>query len=405
MSAAKFLQFHTLTSYPASLLNRDDVGFAKRIRFGGHARTRVSSQCLKRHWRTHEGENSLTTVDASIGTSVRSRQTFARFIHDPLLEAGVEAEVADAVTEAMMVTVLGESAKAKKDKKSKGDEKPSHHTGQVTVLGRPELEFLLGEAKAIAEGLKPGKTLDKDAKAAAKKRFSGEAKKNIQALRAAAGLDAAMFGRMVTSDLLARTDAAIHVAHAFTVHAEASESDYFAAVDDLMREDNEMGSGHIGSVELTTGLYYGYVVIDLPLLVSNIEGCTRAAWDSHWSPTVAEVVRRMVHLITTVSPGAKLGSTAPHAYSQLVLAERGNAQPRTLANAFLNPIGRGDMLNLAYKRLASHLADYDAMYGTQEQRRFAALGPVAALEAALSTEQRTTMPELATWAAEGPADA
>ena len=29
-----FLQIHTLTAYPASLLNRDDAGLAKRIPFG-----------------------------------------------------------------------------------------------------------------------------------------------------------------------------------------------------------------------------------------------------------------------------------------------------------------------------------------------------------------------------------
>ncbi|MCV5263720.1 type I-E CRISPR-associated protein Cas7/Cse4/CasC, partial [Escherichia coli] len=46
-----FLQIHTLTAYPASLLNRDDAGLAKRIPFGNATRLRVSSQCLKRHWR------------------------------------------------------------------------------------------------------------------------------------------------------------------------------------------------------------------------------------------------------------------------------------------------------------------------------------------------------------------
>ena len=46
-----FLQIHTLTAYPASLLNRDDAGLAKRIPFGNAQRLRVSSQCLKRHWR------------------------------------------------------------------------------------------------------------------------------------------------------------------------------------------------------------------------------------------------------------------------------------------------------------------------------------------------------------------
>ena len=42
----RFLQIHFLTSYAATLLNRDDAGFAKRIPFGGVVRTRISSQCL-----------------------------------------------------------------------------------------------------------------------------------------------------------------------------------------------------------------------------------------------------------------------------------------------------------------------------------------------------------------------
>ena len=36
-----FLQIHFLTSYHATLLNRDDVGLAKRISFGGQQRLRV----------------------------------------------------------------------------------------------------------------------------------------------------------------------------------------------------------------------------------------------------------------------------------------------------------------------------------------------------------------------------
>jgi CRISPR system Cascade subunit CasC len=51
-----FLQIHTLTAYPASLLNRDDAGLAKRIPFGNAVRLRVSSQCLKRHWREDLGQ-------------------------------------------------------------------------------------------------------------------------------------------------------------------------------------------------------------------------------------------------------------------------------------------------------------------------------------------------------------
>ena len=55
MTTARFLQIHTLTPYAASLINRDDVGAAKRLPFGGATRTRISSQCLKRHWRMAVG--------------------------------------------------------------------------------------------------------------------------------------------------------------------------------------------------------------------------------------------------------------------------------------------------------------------------------------------------------------
>ena len=47
----RFVQIHTLASFPAVLLNRDDAGAAKRLPYGGASRLRVSSQCLKRHWR------------------------------------------------------------------------------------------------------------------------------------------------------------------------------------------------------------------------------------------------------------------------------------------------------------------------------------------------------------------
>ena len=81
--SARFLQIHTLTNYPASLLNRDDAGFAKRMPFGGAVRTRISSQCLKRHWRVYDGENSLKSIDAP--ESVRSRIAFERYVVEPLV--------------------------------------------------------------------------------------------------------------------------------------------------------------------------------------------------------------------------------------------------------------------------------------------------------------------------------
>lgn len=388
MTQNRFLQLHTLTSYPASLLNRDDAGFAKRIPFGGTVRTRISSQCLKRHWRTYDGEHSLAGIDGA-ELSIRSRQTFEKHVYEKLVAGGADAPRANDVVAAIMTTLLGESAKAAKEKEKedgegkkpkgkKGKEDASGEasreplaTGQITVLGKPELAYFVTAAQEILASLGDG-----DAKKAVEAYFKTKSRKeNLHSLKLGAGLDAALFGRMVTSDILARCDAAVHVAHAFTVHEEASESDYFSAVDDLLKDTGAMGSGHIGSSELTTGLFYGYVCVDVPLLVSNL---------SNDRVLAGEVLARLVHTVATVSPGAKLGSTAPHAFAQVVLAESGNSQPRTLANAYFEAVSsRGSLLSTTYEALARHVKEIDEMYGLQTERAVAAIGPREKLASAL----------------------
>ena len=394
---SKFLQLHWLTAYPAALLNRDDAGFAKRITFGGTVRTRISSQCLKRHWRTFDGKWGLRELD--VPESIRSRLTFERFVVEPLLADGVDANLARAVVQALMIEVLGESAKARKEKSAKdetdGEEAVQLKTGQVTVLGRPEVEFLLKEAREICKEASNAKEVAKVVKA----RWKRDGKANLKALGLATGLDAAMFGRMVTSDRLARGDAAIHVAHAFTVHRGEFEDDYFSAVDDLVQDSGEeLGSGHIGTTELTSGLYYGYAVVDLPLLVSNLEGVDRRHWDSADRALAGRVIEHMVHLVATVSPGAKLGSTAPYAYAHMVAVEAGDAQPRTLANAFLSAVEeRPDVLANAYHALGEYVRAVDGMYGAGAARRVSAIG-ANGLGEALGEGTAVPLDELATWA-------
>ena len=49
---SRFLQIHLLTPYHPSNLNRDDLGRPKTAIIGGKQRLRISSQSLKRAWRT-----------------------------------------------------------------------------------------------------------------------------------------------------------------------------------------------------------------------------------------------------------------------------------------------------------------------------------------------------------------
>jgi CRISPR system Cascade subunit CasC len=402
----RFLQIHSLSSYPGALLNRDDAGFAKRLPFGGETRTRISSQCLKRHWRTFEGENALSSLHGpELQGSVRSRQSFEKFVLEPLIASKAEPALARKVVESFMDEILGKSEKKKaedgadgaaKKSKKKGEDsaepKPEKkeeplHTNQVTVIGRAELSYLLNEAQKLCAQKPSEKELAEHMK---------KIRENFKALKkAAAGLDAALFGRMVTGDVLARGDAAVHVAHAFTVHKEHSENDYFSAVDDLLKDSGELGSGHINASELTSGLYYGYAVVDVPLLLKNLEG-TSAPKD-----IAAKVVEKLVHLIATVSPGAKLGSTAPYSYAHCVLVEAGKSQPRTLANAFLEPVSETpNLLANSYRALGEHLADLGQMYGASNRAQVSGLGGkhLSPVLEALKLTSAVPLAGLAQWA-------
>lgn len=381
---ARFLQLHTLTGYSATLLNRDDIGRAKRLPFGGHDRIRVSSQCLKRHWREATGEWSLQ--DLGSGKSTRSRRVFSDVIPARLRERGLSENRIVNVLMPIRAAVLGESIKAKQARKEKEAEEANRFDGlqtpQVIVLGEPEIAFLTDLAAEIVQD---------DPEGTAKKvetYFKDKEKKaNLKALGIGSGLDAAIFGRMVTSDLMARTDAAVHVAHSFTVHAEEAEPDYFSALDDLVTAEGELGSGHINTSELTSGLFYTYVVVDLCQLVGNLSG------DRVLS---GEVLRRLIHLIATVSPGAKLGATAPYACAELMLAETGTRQPRTLANAFMKPVSQQGAKEKAAAAMGEYLGRYDAMYGSHEGRRLATMIEPPPDHAG----ERVTMEVLSQWASE-----
>ncbi|WP_054303346.1 type I-E CRISPR-associated protein Cas7/Cse4/CasC [Gemmobacter sp. LW-1] len=346
MTEPRFLQIHFLAPYTAALLNRDDSGLAKRLPYGGHLRTRVSSQCLKRHWRLADDPHSLHRI-AGADDAFRSRETVDRKVFADWA-ADVDAAVVKPIRDAMLTAVYGD----------KGTDKKSR---QTLLLGEVEVAYLTAEARRlVAEA-------GGDAKAAAAlaKEWNKTHKANLRAMSEGAklpgGLTGALFGRMVTSDPKANIDAPVHVAHAFTVHAEEAEGDYFIAADDLAR-DEDTGADTIQETELTSGLFYGYVVVDLPGLLSNLGGDARLAGD---------VLHNLLYLIAEVSPGAKLGSTAPYSRASLLLVEAGDRQPRSLAEAFRSPCPAET--GQAVAALSDHLAALDAAYATGEVRRVMSL--------------------------------
>ena len=383
MTLPRFIQIHTLHNYPGALLNRDDAGLAKRLPYGDAVRTRISSQCLKRHWRV--ADDAFALANLGVPMAVRSRGTLG-LIRDRLIEQGVEATLAQAAAEGLRAAGLLDKGKDLKGKEAL-------ETGQAVLLGRAEVDYLVQRCATLAE-----EHTDEKALKAAIATFLKDEKKNIEALRHGSGLESALFGRMVTSDVLASRDAAVYVAHAFTVHEAQVENDYFTVVDDLMREAGEQGSAGIFDTELASGLYYGYVVIDVPQLVANLEGISIKDWAS--APVdkrelAGRVVMHLLHLIATVSPGAKRGSTAPFEWAKFMLVEAGDWQPRSLAGAFHNALGLNQpaLRKAAVQSLADELAKLDTAYGAPLARRYLAVDDVA-----VSGAQRLPLHALAEWA-------
>ncbi len=371
MTDPRFLQIHFLAPYTATLLNRDDAGLAKRLPYGGALRTRVSSQCLKRHWRLADDPHALAAIDGA-DAAYRSREIVEHKVFGDWA-AGVDDAVSKEIKNALLKAVYGD----------KGDEKKSR---QTLLLGEVEVAYLTEQAKALVAEAAGDKKAAKDLAAA----WLKEHRANLKALSAGAklpgGLTGALFGRMVTSDPRANIDAAMHVAHAFTVHAEEAESDYFIAADDLAREE-DTGADTIQETELTSGLFYGYVVIDLPGLLDNLGGDTALAGD---------VLHNLVYLIAEVSPGAKLGSTAPYSRASLMLLEAGDRQPRSLAEAFRTPCQ--PETGQAVAALSEHLKALDAAYATGEARRIMTLA-----NRDVPTAERGSLADLAEFARALPA--
>jgi len=391
MSIPRFIQIHSLHAYTGVLLNRDDSGMAKRMRLGGHVRTRVSSQCLKRHWRVGAGPGmGLSDVGEA---SVRTR-LIERRLEPALKEArpGADRTLVDAALKAVAMMLYGE--------KGYGKGLPDVKGRQALLLGEREIEYLGGMAARFvdeAAGL-DAKALDAKVKA-----FVKDTKPNMESMREAVampgGIPGALFGRMVTSDVASNLDAAISVAHSFTVHAQESEADALTVVDDLTTRDRDgSGAGGMFDTEINSGVFYGYVVVDVPQLVANVTGVRQEDFAAAGvdRSLAASIVERLVEVVATVSPGAKKGSTAPFGHVESMMVEVGDALPRSLAGAFHDPVPTRNrpVAWVAADRMAERATAVDAMLGHAPRRMYVSVSE----EAELAGTRAKTLSEVAQFA-------
>ena len=353
---ADFLQLHLLTAYGPSNLNRDDTGRPKSVVFGGAPRLRVSSQSLKRAWR--ESETFEISLKNYLG--YRTKRIGER-IHDRILARTKDEAKATTITRAM-VGVLGENAETEGRKL---------WTEQLVFISPEEEKAILDFAASEPQGKEDQNALSKAQKAvtekdkAKKKTLRQDLRKRLLNRKDNAA-DIAMFGRMLADDPKFNREAAVQVAHAITTHRAVAEDDYYTAVDDLKSRDEpeDAGAAFVDVQEFGAGVFYLYVCVDRGLLLRNL-GDAQAAKSVRDASLAA-----LVEASATVGPRGKQASFASRARAIYVLSEKGEAQPRSLAAAFLKPISGEDHGKLSVEALESFRDRLDTAYGSCAEDRY-----------------------------------
>lgn len=322
---SRFIQIHTLTAYPPANLNRDDLGRPKTAMMGGVERLRVSSQSLKRHWRTSDVfqealRDHLGTRTKDIGEHVRNS----------LLEKGVSEKKA----EEWAFAIAGVFGKVEKGKVT---------TQQLVFISPKEWQAVDDLTNTLAEeNRKP------------------EPEELKSLLKKGTAVDIALFGRMLADSSNFNVEAACQVAHAISVHGVTVEDDYFTAVDDLNADHDDRGAAHIGETGFASAVFYSYVCIERASLLEKLGGD---------DALVDKAVGALVEAIATVSPKGKQNSFGSHAYASYMMVEKGNKQPRSLSAAFLSPIKGDDYLRSAVSTLETQVDHFDTVYGPCADQR------------------------------------
>ena len=324
---SQFIQLHLLTSYAPSNLNRDDQGRPKTAVMGGAQRLRISSQSLKRHWRTSDLFEEALANHLGIRT-----KRFGYKVFDALVAEGVNEKQANTWAS----TIAGTFGKVKKDDPLEIE--------QLIHLSPAEQENSLSLAKTLAT-----------------EHRAPEPEELALLTHNRTSADIALFGRMLASKPEFNVEAACQVAHAISVHSVVVEDDYFTAVDDLNDGKADTGSAHIGEAGFAAALFYSYLCINKTQLIDNLGG------DS-------ELAERAIEALTTaaalISPTGKQNSFGSHARASYVLAEKGAQQPRSLSVAYLKPVADTDMCHAAISAIKQQVENFDNVYGACADSRY-----------------------------------
>jgi len=299
-----FINIHTLISHPSSMMNRDDSGLQKTAIFGGTTRSRISSQCLKRAIR----QSDIYTNAVEEG-SIRTNK------FDELLAICIK-EIPEADPKLIEEVLLNLGSKVKTETNKETKEKTRHFDAVQP--------YAIGAIREAINRVEAGMEL-----------------KSLKNTVHIPTLDVALSGRMDASCPIRNVEAAMSVAHSLTTHTADIEVDWFTACDDLA----EQGSGHIGTTEFSSGVFYRYASINVDLLAKNTKKTPEE---------LSDIINTIIRCFAQVSPSAKQKTFAAHNHADFVMVTKSD-QPLSLANAFRSAVkNKSDVMEESIKSLVGH---------------------------------------------------
>lgn len=333
------IEIHMMKNYPPTNLNRDDTGTPKSCTFGGFRRGRISSQCLKRSWRLSPLYETLLPE-----RGIRTRK-LPELVAEELKKRGLSDEVINAI--AAKVTGIANK---------EGKESDDGITSQV-IFYSPE------DVKAVADLMKTEFDNAGSVKAFSQIKSKELVKKLSDVAVRPITLDMALFGRMVTSDAFRDVEAAMQVAHAISTHTVNQESDYFTAMDDLVKgtDSDDSGAAMIGDIDYNSSCYYHYASVDMNQLSENLKDAPNHDQLMH------ELIPALIKVMAFTNPSGKQNSFAGNVLPCMMMVEvKADPIPVSYVNAFAKPAHAGNgrsLIENSIDKFVEEINVTDAAFG------------------------------------------
>lgn len=305
-----FIDIHVLQTLPPSNPNRDDTGAPKSATFGGVRRMRISSQAIKRATR-EDFEGKIADSNYGVRTK-KIVELVARKISEMRPDLDSRAvELAE-----MGLKSIGFKLTEPRGTKSEQELKES---GFLVFLSAKQIEHVAEALISVADADDPGTAFKE-----LKPRDLVDTNHSI---------DIALFGRMVAEPNSLNVDAACQVAHAIGVGAVENEYDYYTAVDDEKKrnEDADEGAGMIGTIEFASATVYRYATINVDMLRENLGDDT----------VVDRAIELFIDSFVRSMPTGKITTFANRTLPDAVLVQVRDDQPINMSGAFEDPIVAG----------------------------------------------------------------